>query len=152
MFRGHCERNLDPKGRLMLPPEFREEVLKTSPEGKLMLTRFLDGCVVGYPMPEWERIEESFNGINTLNTTLRNLQRFMISSAEQVTLDKQGRILVPPYLRAQASLDKDCILAGVGMKFELWDKDTFESRRRAAEETFDADMAQLAASGFELRF
>jgi len=151
MFRGHCERNLDPKGRLMLPPEFREEILEASPEGKLMLTLF-DGCVTGYAMPEWERIEKSFAGINVLNTKLRNLQRFIISSAEEVSLDKQGRILVPPYLRAKAALDKDCILAGVGAKFELWDKDTFESRRLAAEKTFDADMAELAEAGFELRF
>ena len=111
MFRGHSERNLDPKGRLMLPPEFREEVLRHSPEGKLMLTNF-DDCVVGYPMPEWERIEESFQRINVLNAKLRNLQRFIISGAVEVALDKQGRILVPPYLRGYAKLDKDCILAG----------------------------------------
>ena len=150
MFRGHTERNLDPKGRLMLPPEFREEVLRHSPEGKLMLTNF-DGCVVGYPMPEWERIEESFQRINVLNSKLRNLQRFIISGAVEVLLDRQGRILVPPYLRGYAKLDKDCVLAGVGTKFELWDKELFESRRKVTEENFDADMAALAESGFELR-
>jgi MraZ protein len=150
MFRGHTERNLDPKGRLMLPPEFREEVLKASPEGKLMLTNF-DGCVVGYPLPEWERIEESFQRINVLDSRLRNLQRFIISGAVEVLVDKQGRILVPPYLRGYAKLDKDCVLAGVGSKFELWDKDSFESRRKVTEENFDADMAALAESGFELR-
>jgi len=150
MFRGHSERNLDPKGRLMLPPEFREEVLKHSPEGKLMLTYF-DNCVAGYPMPEWERIEESFQRINVLNTKLRDLQRFIISGAVEVVLDKQGRILVPPYLRGNAKLDKDCILAGVGTKFELWNKDIFEARRRVNEENFDTNMAALSADGFELR-
>ncbi|MBI4805685.1 MAG: division/cell wall cluster transcriptional repressor MraZ [Desulfovibrio sp.] len=150
MFRGHSERNLDPKGRLMLPPEFREEVLKHSPEGKLMLTYF-DNCVVGYPMPEWERIEESFQRINVLNTKLRDLQRFIISGAVEVVLDKQGRILVPLYLRGNAKLDKDCILAGVGTKFELWNKDIFEARRRVNEENFDTNMAALSADGFELR-
>lgn len=150
MFRGHSERNLDPKGRLMLPPEFREEVLKHSPEGKLMLTNF-DSCVVGYPMPEWERIEESFQRINHFDTKLRNFQRFFISGAVEVMLDKQGRILVPPYLRGYAKLDKDVILAGVGTKFELWDKDIFEARRRVVEENFDTDMAALSEAGFELR-
>jgi MraZ protein len=150
MFRGHSERNLDPKGRLMLPPEFREEVLKHSHEGKLMLTYF-DNCVVGYPMPEWERIEESFQRINVLNTKLRDLQRFIISGAVEVVLDKQGRILVPPYLRGNAKLDKDCILAGVGTKFELWNKDIFEARRKVNEENFDTNMAALSADGFELR-
>jgi len=150
MFRGHSERSLDPKGRLMLPPEFREEVLKTSPEGKLMLTNF-DGCVVGYPMAEWERIEESFRKVNVLNKALRDLQRFIISGAVEVVLDKQGRILVPPYLRSYAKLDRDAILAGVGDKFELWDKATFEDRRKVTEENFDANMAELSQAGFELR-
>lgn len=115
-----------------------------------MLTNF-DGCVVGYPMPEWERIEESFQRINVLDSKLRNLQRFIISGAVEVVLDKQGRILVPPYLRGYAKLDKDCVLAGVGGKFELWDKDTFEARRKLTEENFDADMAALSEAGFELR-
>ena len=57
MFRGHTQRNLDSKGRVMLPPDFREIILEMSPEGKLMLTNF-DDCVVGYPLPEWEQIEK----------------------------------------------------------------------------------------------
>jgi MraZ protein len=69
----------------------------------------------------------------------------------EVVLDKQGRILVPPYLRGYAKLDKDCVLAGVGTKFELWNKDIFESRRKVTEENFDTDMAALSEAGFELR-
>ena len=151
MFRGHSERNLDPKGRLMLSPEFREEVLKGSPQGRLVLTTFPDKCVVGYPMPEWERIEQTLQQGNRLDTRFRNIQRLLLSGAEDVTIDKQGRILVPPSLRSYARLDRDVIVAGVGIKFELWDKETFEARRRATEETFDADMAALGRDGFVLQ-
>jgi MraZ protein len=42
-------------------------------------------------------------------------------------VDKQGRILVPPYLRDYAALDREVTVAGVGPKIELWDKDRFES-------------------------
>jgi len=150
MFRGHSERNLDPKGRLMLPPDYREEVLRHSPEGRLMLTNF-DGCVVGYTLPQWAAIEESFSRVNVLNATLRRIQRFVISGAVEVELDKQGRILVPPYLRSYAKLDKDCILAGVVTKFEIWDKSTFEGQRKETEDNLDTDLAALADAGFELR-
>ncbi|WP_027184266.1 division/cell wall cluster transcriptional repressor MraZ [Desulfovibrio inopinatus] len=150
MFRGHSYRNLDAKGRLMLPPEFRETVFEHSPEGKLMLTNF-DGAVAGYPMPEWQRIEESFERINILNAKVRNLQRFIISGAVEITLDKQGRILIPPHLRNYAKLEKDVVLAGVIQKFEIWDMTRFEERRRLTEENFDDDMASLADEGFELR-
>ncbi len=134
----------------MLPPEYREEVTRHSPEGRLMLTNF-DGSVCGYPLSEWERIEESFQRINVLDRRVRDLQRFIISGAVEAALDKQGRILVPPHLRNYASLDKEVVLAGVATKFEIWDLGRFEERRRVTEENFDADMSALAESGFELR-
>jgi len=149
MFRGHSNRSLDPKGRLMIPTDFRTAAASLGSDGALMLTNF-DGCVVGYPLPEWERIEESFNRINVLDKRLRNFQRFFISGAMEVSLDKQGRILIPPHLRAYAGLDKDVVVAGVGKKFEIWNQDVFEAKRREMEEAFDQDMAELAEKGFEL--
>ncbi|MHC1711678.1 MAG: division/cell wall cluster transcriptional repressor MraZ [Solidesulfovibrio sp.] len=151
MFRGHSFRSLDPKGRLMLPPEYREEVLLHAPDGRLMLTKNFDGAVSGYPMPEWELVEESFRGGNKLDPRIRNIERFLISGAMDVTLDKQGRILIPPYLRSYAGLDKDLVLAGVGTKFEIWNQAKFEERLVQVEATFDADLASLAESGFTLR-
>ena len=151
MFRGHTHRNLDAKGRVMLPPDFREMVLEMSPEGKLMLTNF-DDCVVGYPLPEWEQIEKSFNQLNMANRTFRDFHRFFISGATEVSMDKQGRILVPPYLRSYAGLNKDVILAGVGRKCEIWDMERFEANRKKMEENFDQVMDTLAENGFELRF
>jgi len=151
MFRGHTHRNLDSKGRVMLPPDFREIVLEISPEGRLMLTNF-DDCVVGYTLPEWEQIEKSFNQLNMANRTFRDFHRFFISGAIEVSMDKQGRILVPPYLRVYAGLNKDVVLAGVGRKFEIWDMERFEASRKKMEENFDQVMDTLAENGFELRF
>ncbi|KUJ95804.1 MAG: transcriptional regulator MraZ [Desulfonauticus sp.] len=151
MFRGHTLRNIDAKGRLLLPPEFREEVLRLSPEGKLMLTNF-DQCVVGYPLPEWEAIEKSFSSLNMANKLFRDFHRFFISGAMEVSLDKQGRILVPPYLRQYAKLQKDIVLAGVGRKFEIWDRELFEAQRQEVEANFEQVMDKLAEQGFELRF
>jgi MraZ protein len=135
----------------MLPPEYREEVLLHAPDGRLMLTKNFDGAVSGYPMPEWELVEESFRGGNKLDPRVRNIERFLISGAMEVTLDKQGRILIPPYLRSYAGLDKDLVLAGVGTKFEIWNQAKFEERLVQVEATFDADLASLAESGFALR-
>jgi len=134
MFRGHSYRSLDAKGRLMLTPEFREIITRHSPDGKLVLTKFLDGCVAGYPMPVWEDIERKMIGMDAVRPDQRALQRFIISAAETVTLDKQGRILVPPHLREFAELDKDVALAGVGRRFEIWNMETFEAKRVDTEE------------------
>ena len=151
MFRGHAHRTQDPKGRLMLPPEFRDEVFAQSPDGKLMLTNF-DDCVAAYPMPEWLAIEQSFASLNMANRRFRDFHRFFIAGAVEVTLDKQGRVLIPPHLRKYAGLRKDLVLAGVGRKFEIWDQERFEGQQQTMQENFDEVMDDLAANGFELRF
>lgn len=151
MFRGHSHRTQDPKGRLMLPPEFRDEVFAQSPEGKVVLTNF-DDCVAAYPLPEWELIEQSFSKLNMTDRRVRDFHRFFISGAVEVTLDKQGRVLVPPHLRNYAGLQKDIVLAGGGRKFEIWDLERFEAQRTAMQENFDQVMDDLAGNGFELRF
>jgi len=150
MFRGHSYRSLDTKGRLMLPPDFRQIILRMDKNGGLMLTNF-DGCVVGYPMSVWEEIESSFYKINILNRRLRNFQRFFISGAMEVPLDKQGRILLPPHLRSYAKLNKEVVLAGVGKKFEIWDKDKFERQRQEIDDEFDQIMDELSSDGYELK-
>ncbi|BDV00891.1 transcriptional regulator MraZ [Thermodesulfomicrobium sp. WS] len=149
MFRGHALRTQDDKGRLMLPPEFRDEVLRVSPEGVVVLTNF-DDCVAGYPLPEWEVIERSFAQLNMANRRFRDFHRFFLSGAVQVTLDKQGRLLIPPHLRSYAGLRRDIVLAGVGRKFEIWDQERFEAQRQAMQQDFDAVMDELAQNGFQL--
>lgn len=134
----------------MIPPEFREVAACLGSEGELMLASF-DKCVAVYPLPEWEHIEESFSRVNVLDKRLRNLQRFFLSSATRVGVDKQGRVLIPPHLRQYANLEKEVVVAGVGRKFEIWNKDGFEAKRLEVEEVLDDDMADLAESGIELR-
>jgi len=135
----------------MLPPEYREEILHHSPEGRLMLTNNFDGAISGYPMPAWEELEQSFQAGNTLDPRMRDIERFFIAGAMEVTVDKQGRILVPPHLRTHAALDRELVLAGVGRRFEIWNQERFEERRRQVEQRFDEDLAALAQSGFTLR-
>lgn len=149
MFRGHSCRSLDTKGRLMLPPEIREAAIKQEPEGRLVLTNF-DGCVAAYPLPEWEQIEASFQNVNKFNRKFRDFQRFFISGATEVNMDKQWRILIPPHLRSYAGLEREVVLAGVGKKFEIWDLAQFEDQRKQMEEDFDAVMDELSQEGFEL--
>lgn len=151
LFRGHSYRSLDPKGRLVLPSEFRSVLDARQAANRVILTKSIDGCVVGYPLPEWEAIEASFMTVNSLDPRMRKMERFLISAATEVEIDKQGRVLIPPHLRTFGGLQKDVVLAGVIRKFEIWDQLRFEENDKLAAESFDEDMANLAASGIELR-
>lgn len=148
-FTGYSNRSLDPKGRLMIPTEFREIASTLGSERELMLTNF-DGCVFVYPMSEWERIETAFKNTNALNKRMRSFKRFFVAGAAKVTMDKQGRVLIPPHLRAYASLEKEVVVAGVGERFEVWDREIYEEQRREMEASFDEDTTDLADLGIDL--
>ncbi|EPR44457.1 Protein mraZ [Desulfovibrio sp. X2] len=148
MFRGHSYRSIDPKGRLMLPPEFRDILVKDDAGGRLMLAKF-DNCVVGYPLSEWSHIEARFAQIKNPNRKVRDFMRFFIGGAQTVELDRQGRVLIPQSLRGYAHLDKDVVLVGVGIKFEIWDKAGFEEIEA---QDFDNVSDDIAATGIEVGF
>ncbi|UZP67287.1 division/cell wall cluster transcriptional repressor MraZ [Desulfovibrio mangrovi] len=146
LFRGRSHRSLDPKGRLMLTPEIRDILLSRSHEGKLVLTTY-DRCVVGYPLPDWEEFEQKFQKLKTPSLKVRNFRRLVIGGAEEMALDKQGRIRISADHMAYAGLDKDVVIVGQGSKFEIWDKARFEALM--SEDSFDDVADELAESGID---
>lgn len=111
-----------------MPAKFRDR-LQDQCDGKLVITVDRDGCLLVYPLPEWEEIERKLVKLPTLNKQARRLQRLLIGHATECELDGSGRILIPPPLREFASLDKQTVLIGQGNKFELWDAQIWNERR-----------------------
>ena len=148
MFRGHSHRSIDPKGRLMLPPDFREILDAGGSGGKLVLTKY-DGCVVGYSLSEWNQVQAKFTQIKNPSRQIRNFMRVFIGGSEVLELDRQGRVLIPQSLRAYARLDKEVILVGVGIKFEIWNREAFEEIEA---QDFDDVADAIAATGVEVGF
>ena len=127
MFRGVAQLNLDSKGRLAVPSRFRD-ALATRSGGRLVVTADSDRCLLIYPLPDWEPIEQKLMSLSSFNAQIRELQRRLVGYAEDVAMDATGRILVPPALRRFAQLDKSVVLVGQGAKFELWNAESWEQR------------------------
>ena len=125
MFTGEYNHTIDPKGRLIVPARFREELGEA-----FMITNGNDGCLNIYPEEAWE----TFLGKLQLLTNTeykRKIVRNFVSKANRVETDKQGRILIPPALRGYAGLEKDVVLAGAIDKIEVWDKKRWENETDA---------------------
>jgi MraZ protein len=120
VFRGVAELNLDSKGRLAVPARYREAIAARC-AGRLVVTADSDRCLLIYPLPDWEPIQQKLMGLSSFNPRIRDLQRRLIGYAEDVEMDGAGRILVSAALRGYAGLAKSVVLAGQGSKFELWD-------------------------------
>ena len=125
MFRGVAPRSLASKGRLTVPSRYREALLMRC-AGRLVITADFDKCLLLYPLPDWEPIQQKLMGLSSLNPRIRDLQRQLIGYAEDIEMDAAGRVLVSPALREFAALEKNAVLVGQGNKFELWDKQKWE--------------------------
>jgi len=128
MFRGANNLTLDAKGRLAMPTRYRER-LQERCGGKLVVTVDKDQCLLIYPFPDWEDIERKLMKLPSLNAQARRLQRLMVGHATELDLDGNGRILLPPNLRAYGLLTRDVVLVGQGLRFELWDETRWNERR-----------------------
>lgn len=125
MFRGIAQLNLDSKGRLAVPARHRDALLERC-GGHLVITADADHCLLIYPLPDWELIQQKLEGLSNLDPRVRELQRRLIGFAVDSDMDGVGRVLISPALRQFAQLDKSVVLVGQGRKFELWNKDNWD--------------------------
>ena len=121
MFRGVTQLSLDAKSRLAIPARYRGELM-SSCAGHLIVTVDPSKCLLIYPQPDWEPIEQKLNNLSSFDPPTRYLQRLLVGNACDVDMDAAGRILISPPLRQFAGLTKDVVLVGQGTKFELWDE------------------------------
>ncbi len=143
MWQGQYEHAIDAKGRTSLPSRFREGIAS---DAGFVLTASLDPCLVAYPLAEWRAFEEKLSRLPRFDPAVVKLRRIYVSAAVEITPDAQGRVLVPPSLRAHAALEKDVLWAGMGRWAELWSLD----RWARAIETTDQERAALAHKLSEL--
>lgn len=141
MLMGEYNYTIDDKGRLNFPAKFRNDMGET-----FVVTRWLDHCLVAFPMQEFERMADTFAQRGMAKS--RDIQRFLFSAAEEVKPDKQGRILLPAVLRQHAGLVKEVTIIGNRNHAEIWDTAAWRSYNDQLMEDSDA----LAATMEELDF
>lgn len=121
IFRGRFEYTIDPKGRVNIPAPFREQLQNSGQESFVITNN--DKCIYVYPVDDWTRIEEVLSTVSSLDRKRNTFLRFFIGGAVEVVPDKQGRILIPPSLRAYAGLEKDVVITGMPNRFEIWSRE-----------------------------
>lgn len=146
LFRGHSYRSLDPKGRLMLPSAFRDTLVQRAPEGACVLTTY-DGCIFGYPAPDWAEFEEKIARMGNANREIRNFRRLILGGAEEQQPDPQGRLRLSRAQMDYARITREVVVLGQGKHFEIWDQEAY----RALQDQDYGDVADmLAEKGIDL--
>jgi MraZ protein len=148
MFRGRFEHNVDAKGRVSLPAKYRD-IMSTNYNDRLVITNY-DNCLIAYPYEEWVTFEENFRQYSIMQEDVEVFMHYFISGASECTIDKLGRILIPPILRKHAGLEREIVFVGMITRIQIWDKQRWEQKFQKAQEAFDQlkGKEQLAKLGF----
>jgi MraZ protein len=122
MFYGQYDHTLDSKDRVIIPAKFRE-IFKEHYVERFFVTRGLDRCLFVFTEEEWKTQERRFRGMPFTNEQSRKFNRLYFSGAVEVIADKQGRILIPGYLKGYADIKEDVVIIGVSDRMEIWSKE-----------------------------
>ena len=129
MFFGEFEYKIDEKGRVPVPPKFRQEL-----KYGVVLTPGIEKCITAYPLPEWNKLAATLTTGSITPSKLRRLNRAVFATAFSLNIDGQGRIALPVPLRDYAKIEDEVVIAGANNYLELWNKKQWESEKAASQE------------------
>ena len=142
MFIGEYSHNIDDKGRLALPAKFRHDL-----DGGAVITRGLDNCLFLYTKREWEKLAEKLATLPFSQSNSRAFARLMLAGAMDVEFDKQGRAVLPEYLRTFAGLKKNVTVAGLYSRVEIWDETKWNEYKTQTETNSNEIAEKMAELG-----
>ncbi len=142
MFIGEYSHNLDDKGRLAIPVKFRRELSKGA-----VVTRGLDNCLFLYTKAEWVKLAEKLASLPFAQSNSRAFARLMLAGAMDLEVDKQGRAVLPEYLRNFAGLKKNVTVAGLYSRVEIWDNEAWTKYKQQTETNSNEIAEKMAELG-----
>lgn len=142
MLIGQYGHTIDDKKRLSVPSKWRKLFGKT-----IVATRGLDACLFLYTTKEWEIIASKLSSGSLGSKDSRDLNRFFLSGAVEIEIDKAGRILLPEYLKEFANLKDKVIFAGLYSRVEIWNENEWEKKQKEVSNNADTVAAKLQEIG-----
>ncbi|MEJ2759523.1 MAG: division/cell wall cluster transcriptional repressor MraZ [Anaerolineales bacterium] len=130
MFLGQYRHTIDDKGRLTIPARFRELL-----EDGAYITQGFERNLMVLTSHGFEAMTHQVNRSSITDPTARALKRLLFSTADWVSPDRNGRILIPQFLRERNQLDGEAVLVGVGDYFEIWTPDAWDHQMDLLQDT-----------------
>jgi len=140
MFYGEYQHSLDRKGRLVFPSKFRQVSQENYIE-RFYITRGLDKCLFVFTEEEWKLQEQQFKSLPFTKAEARRFNRLYFSGACEIILDKQGRVLIPKYLKDYAGIERQVVIVGVSNRIEIWSANSWKDFYEKTQGSFE-DIAE----------
>jgi MraZ protein len=128
MFIGEYNGSIDDKARINIPAKFRSSL-----KNQVVVTRGLDNSLVLYTLDEWKKLAEKLASLPISTANTRAFSRLMLAGAMDCDIDKQGRIVLPGYLKEYAKIGKKLVFAGMYSRIEIWSEELWNKYKAQTE-------------------
>lgn len=145
MFMGEYTHSLDDKGRLTIPVKFRAQLAQGA-----VITRGFEKYLLIYTGEAFQKLTERASALSPTDPNHRALLRLAFSGASEAEPDKNGRIILPPFLRSYAEIETECVIVGVGEYIEVWSRAGWEEQLRQVNDP-DTNAQRFAALNLSIR-
>jgi MraZ protein len=139
VFTGEYRHSVDDKGRVAVPSKFRSQLADGA-----VVSRWLESCLAIHTRTGWDALAAKVAGLPLTDAGSRLFQRFIFAGAFEADLDRQGRVVVPAYLRTAIGLETEAVIVGSRDHAEIWAPERWDDYRRELE---DPDALAQAISG-----
>lgn len=129
MFYGEFDYKIDEKGRVPIPPRFRNYL-----KDGVVLTPGAEKCITAYTLPEWKKLASALTSSPLTRSKMRKLNRVFFATAFNTKIDNQGRIAIPAPLREYAEIVDEVVVAGANTYLEIWNKVLWEEEKSISQE------------------
>ena len=129
MFYGEFGYKIDEKGRVPLPPKFRNYL-----KDGVVLTPGAEKCITVYTVPEWRKLSSTLTNSPLSRSKMRKLSRALFATAFSTRIDNQGRIAIPAPLREHAEIVDEVVVAGSNTYLEIWNNILWEEEKEQSQE------------------
>jgi MraZ protein len=129
VFTGEYRHSVDDKGRVAVPAKFRAQI-----EEGAVVSRWLDACLAIHTRTGWEQLAAKVAGLPITDAGSRLFQRYVFAGAFEADLDRQGRVVIPAFLREWAALEGEAVIVGSRDHAEIWAPARWDEYQRALED------------------
>jgi MraZ protein len=142
MLIGEFESKVTDKNRVAIPKKFREEL-----GAKLVVMQGYEGCMILVDEEKFLALTKDITNGKFINDAVRDTTRFLIGSAHEIGLDKQGRFILPQSLKSFSQIEDEVVFLGLLNWIEVWDKNKWLQRKNVISSN-SSEIAQRLDSGF----
>jgi MraZ protein len=123
---GKYEHTMDPKGRIILPTEFRDAFLVNDVAEVHLLS--VNDRIQLLPQQTLKELISELKSHSSLDMDTMDLRSLLYSSIKKAEIKPDGRISIPPLFREDAGLKKKVYIIGADDRVEIWDVDLWTKR------------------------